>query len=339
MRCRSLQTSLSTALKQTTPFCLQVGQPSEEKPSEEQQAAERAVLVHKAPGPGTAHDSESSHAGVAGILRAEHQAAKHQAEQEQAALQAMIKELESTRQLRVAALQGGLLLGAAGLQASRRQLQQQVGLQRRRHQDARFAELRAQHRLALAEGGIDGHQARAGEHLPRLSAAARKVWQVLPEAIPSDPYIAHRVKVLTQGPSHRLRPARQNGSLPRFQPGPAAAERPHPAGSVAPDCAAAAGGSQAPLPATHWLPAQPGTTSGQLFDVSGADAQQQPVHAANGILQQKYGLRAEMNPQVRIAATSTMHHTERCQSPCRAHPPTVAATCSCASKCSVSALA
>ena len=331
-RC-SLQTSLLTAIMQTTSYCLQVGQPSEKKPSEEQQAAERAVLVHK---PGIAFDSELSHAGVAEALRAECQAAKLQAEQEQAALQATLQKLESTRQLRVAALQDGLPLGAAALQASRRQLQQQAGLQRRRHQDARLAELCAQHRLALAEGTIDRHQAHAGEQVPRFGCAARKIWQVLPEGIPSDPYIAHRVKVLTQGPVNRSGPAWRNGSLAesRFRPGPAAAVRLDPAGSVAPGCATSAGSLQAPLPATHRLPAQAIAISGQPSCVSRADVRHQPASAANSILQKEDGLRAEVNPQVRIAATPAIDHKECCKAPCRGDPSTVAATCSCAAKAS-----
>ena len=295
-------------MRQTTPFCLQVGQPSEQKPNEDQQAGEEAVL----------DDSEPSHAGVAEVLRAERQAARLQAEQEQAALQATVQKLEGTRQLRVAALQDDLPLGAAGLQ-------------RRRHQDASYADICAQHTLALAEAAKDRHQARTGEQPPRLGAAARKVWRV-PEAIPSDPFIAYRVRGLTTGPSRSFRPALQISSLPRFQPGPAAAERPHPAGSLAPDRAASAGGPQAPLPAAHRLPAWPGATSGQFSRISGAEVQQRPVSAANSTLQQKDGLRAEVRTQVRMAATAAIDHTECCNLPCRGHPSTVAATCSCAAK-------
>ena len=288
-------------------------------------------VTHKAAGPGTVHDTASPGAGVADALRAECQAARLQVEQELAALQATLQKQESTRQLRVAALQDGLPLGTAGLQASRRQLQLQVALQRRRHQEARLAELRAQHRLALAEGTEDTHQVRTGEQPPRFGAASRKIWQVLPEAIPSDPYIAHRVKLLTQGPRNPCRPGQQNGSLPksRFRPRPAAADRLRPAGSVAPGCPTGAGALQAPLPATHRLPAQPGTTSEQLAGVSRADVQQPSVSAANSFLQQKDGLRAEVNPQVYLAA---IDHTRCCAPPSRGRPSTVAATCSCAAK-------
>ena len=228
-----------------------------------------AVLAQKAAGPSTAPGSASSRAEVAEALRAECQAARLQAEQGLATLQDTPQQLKSTRRQEVAALQDGLLMGATALQASRcqlqasrRQLQQQVALQSRRHQEARYAELCAQHRLAVAEGAMDGRQARAGEQPPRFGAAARKVWQVLPEGIPGHPYIAHRAKVLTQGPSNRSRPAWQIDSLPksRFPPGPAAAERPHPAGSVAPGCPASAGftgttpcHSQAASPAGHHL--------------------------------------------------------------------------------------
>ena len=321
-------------MKQTVPPCLQVGQPFEEQPSEEQQATVVAVVVHKAAGPGTAPDSALSCPGVADALSAERQAAGLHAEQELAALQATFQKAESARQLKVAALQGGAPLGAAARQAPRRQLQLQVAAQRRRHQEACIAELCAQHRLALAEATVDGRPARAGEQPPRFGAAARKVWQVLPEGIPFDPYIAHRVKVLTQGPSNRSRPAWQNGSLPksRFRPGPAAAERPRPAGSAAPGCPASAGAPQTPLAATHRLPAQPGTTPGQPSRISRADGQQQPVPAAHSILRQKDGLRAEVNAQVCLAASSAIGHTGCRKPPCRGHPSPVAVPCSCADK-------
>ena len=223
-------------MKQITPCCLQVGQPSEEQASEEQQAADEAVVTHKAAGPDTAHDSVPSSAGGAEVLRAERQAAKLQAEKGLAALQASLQKLESPRQLEEVALKRNLPLRAATLQASRLQLQQQVVLQRRRHQEARYAELCAQDRLALAEGAMDRHEARAGEQPhstpvghyskqpPRCGAAARKAWQELPWGFPGHPYIAHRVQVLTQGST---KPARLNSSLPktRFSPGSAAAVR------------------------------------------------------------------------------------------------------------------
>ena len=122
---------------------------------------------------------------------------------------------------------------------------------------------------------------------------------------PGHPYVAHCIKMLTQGRSNRPRPARQNGSLPksRFWPGPAAAVRPHPAGSLATGCPASAGGSQVPLPSTHRLLAPPGATSGQPSRVSRADVQQQPVPAASSILQLKDRACAAVSPQVRIAAT------------------------------------
>ncbi len=193
-------------MKQTAPPCLQVGQPSEEQPSEEQQAAEGPVVAHKAAGPGTAHDPAPIRAGVSDSLRAERQAAKLQAEQGLAALQATLQQLEDTRQLEAAALQRNLPLRAAALQASHRQLQQQVAPQRLRHQEARYAELCARHRLALAEGTKGRHPAFAGEQphftppghyskqAPRFGAAARKVWQELPQGIAGHPCIAHRVK-------------------------------------------------------------------------------------------------------------------------------------------------
>ena len=78
-------------MKQTVPPCLQVGQPFEEQPSEEQQATDVAVVVHKAAGPGTAPDSALSCAGVADALSAERQAAGLHAEQELAALQATFR--------------------------------------------------------------------------------------------------------------------------------------------------------------------------------------------------------------------------------------------------------
>ena len=332
LRRRNLQTSLSTASKQMAPSCLQVGQPSEEQPPEEEQAADVTEVTHKAAGPGTVQDTASSGAGVADVLRAECQVARLQVEQELAALQATLQKQESNRQLRVAALQDGLPLATAGLHVSRRQLQLQVALQRRCHQEARLAELNAQHRLALAEGTMHRHKLRTGKQPPRFGAAARKIWQVLPEAIPSDPYIAHRVKLLTQGPRNPSRPGQQNGTLPksRFRPRPAAAERPTPAGSAAPGCTASAGASQAPLPATHRLPAQPGTTSGQLAGISRAEVQQQSVSAANSTLQQEDRLRAQVKPQVYIAATSAIDHTGYCALPSRGRPPTVLATCSCA---------
>ena len=342
-------------MKQTAPSCLQVEQPSKEQPSEEQQAAEGAVLAHKSAGPGTAHASALSHAGITDALRVERQAARLQAEQEQAALQALLQKLESSRQLRVAALQDVQPLGAAALQASRRQLQasrrqrqasrrqrqasrrqlqQQVALQRRRHQEARYAELCAQHKLALAEGVIDS--ARAGEQPPRFDAAAQKAWQELPQSLPSHPHIAHRGTVPTQGPSNPFRAAWRNGSLPksRCPPGPAAAVRPHPAGSVASGCPASAGATQAPLLPTPRLPAQPGTTSEQLPHVSGANVQQQPVIVADSTLQCEDKVHAEVNPQVRIAATSAIDHVGFCIPPCRGHALTLVATCSCAAKAS-----
>ena len=332
-------------MKQTAPSCLQV-----EQPSEEQQAAEGAVLAHKSAGPGTAHAAASPHAGVAESLRAERQAARLQAEQELAALQASLQELESTRQQEAVALQGNLPLQAAALQASRPQLQEQVALHRLRHQEARFAELCIQQRLAMAEGPINRQQALAGEQphftpighyskqAPRFGTAAREAWQELPVGFPGHP-IAHRVKLLTQGPSNPSRPGRQSSSLPksRFQPGPAAAERPNPAGSAAPGCTASpasAGGSQVPLPATLRLPARLGTTPGQPSRVSRVDVQQQPIAAANSPLQHKDRARAAVSPQVRIATTAATGHTGCCQPPCRGRPLTVLATCRCAAKAS-----
>ena len=342
-------------MQQTAPSCLQVERPSTEQPSEEQQAAEGSLLAHKSAGPGTVHASASSHAGITDALRVERQAARLQAEQEQAALQALLQKLESSRQLRVAALQNCLPMGAAApqashcqLQASRRQLQasrcqrqafhrqlqQQVALQRRRHQEARYAELCAQHKLALAEGVIDS--ARAGEQPPRFDAAAQKAWQELPPSLPSHPHVAHRATVLTQGPSNPFRAARRNGSLPksRFYSRPDAAVRPYPAGSVAPGCPASAGALKVPSLPTPRLPAQPGTTSGQLSRVSTATVQQQPVTVADNTLQREDGVHAEVNPQVRIAATSAIDHVGFCIPPCRGHAFTLVATCSCAAKAS-----
>ena len=333
-------------MKQTAPSCLQVEQPSKEQPSEEQQAAEGAVLAHKSAGSGTAHASALSHAGITDALRVERQAARLQAEQEQAALQSLLQKLESSRQLRVAALQDVQPLGAAApqgshcqlqvarrqRQASHRQLQQQVALQRRRHQEARYAELCAQHRLALAEGVIDS--ARAGEQPPRFDAAAQKAWQELPQSLSCNSYKAHRGTVLTQGPSNPIRAARRKGGLPksRFRPGPDAAVRPQPAGSMAPSCPASARALKVPLPATPRLPAQPGTTSGQLARVSRAGVQQQPVTVADSTLQREDRVHAEVKPQVRIAATSAIDHAGFCTPPCRGHALILEATCSCAAK-------
>ena len=343
LRRRSLQTSLSTAMKQTAPSCLQV-----EQPSGEQQAAEGAVLAHKSAGPGTAHAAASSRAGLAESLQAKRQAARLEAEQELAALQALLQELESTRQQEAVALHGNLPLQAAALQASRSQLQEQVALHRLRHQEARFAELCIQQRLTLAEGPINRQQALAGEQphftpighyskqAPRFGTAAREAWQELPVGFPGHPYIAHRVKLLTQGPSNPSRPGRQSRSLPksRFWPRPAAAERPQPAGSVAPGRPASAGGSQVPLPATLRLPARSPTTSGQPSRVIRADVQQQSIVAANSPLQCKDQARAAVSPQVRIATTSATDHTGCCQPPCEGCPLTVLATCSRAAKAS-----
>ena len=269
------------------------------------------MVAHKAAGPGTAHDSAPIRAGVSDSLRAERQAAKLQAEQGLAALQATLQQLEDTRQLEAVALQSNLPLRAAALQASHRQLQQQVAPQRLRHQEARYAELCARHRLALAEGTKDSHLALAGEQPyftppghyskqpPRFGAAARKVWQELPQGIAGHPYIAHRVRMLTQGPSNRSKTAGQNGILPksRFWPGTAAAVRTHPAGNVAPSCPISAGGAQAPVPATHRLSAQPRTISEQPSRVSTAKVQQQPALAANSILQIKDRSCAEVSPR------------------------------------------
>ena len=95
--------------------------------------------------------------------------ARLQAEQEQAALHASLHKLESTRQLEAVALQRNLPLGAAALQASRLQLQQQVPLQRRRHQDARYAELCAQHSWPWQRGpSTGGRPSQASSPISRL---------------------------------------------------------------------------------------------------------------------------------------------------------------------------
>ncbi len=89
---------------------------------------------------------------------------------------------------------------------------------------------------------------------------------------------------------------------------------------MAPSCATSAGGAQAPVPATHRLPAQPRTISERPSRVSTADVQQQPVPVADSILQHKDQARAEVRPQSCTAATAATVHAGCCTSPSRGRP-------------------